>query len=260
MTDGGFLFQNQANNNLRNPKVYNPPMEKEKITVPKIYKILSIMVVIFLGLLYLFFFSSIFSVKNIEYLGNMNDNIKLVIEKYRSRNIFTINSSKIEKELMAQNSEFDNVDIYLGLPDTLRIRFQQRDPKIIWQTEGNSYLIDTKGYLYSKSAGIENLPLIVDNKNLSVQIPSFVVLPSFVEFVRNANSKLSEAGIVINKFQVNETTFQIDALTDKNFKIIFDTTRPLSDQMDAFNKAYEQNKDKIKEYVDVRVEGWVYYK
>lgn len=254
------MFQKQKQNILRPPKVYNPPPEKLPLKVPKFVKIIAWAIVIILGLIYLIFFSPLFQVKNIEYIGSPNDDIKNIVEKYRGQNIFLVKTDLIEQELLIKNDQFNAVKIYLGLPDTLRVKFQERQSKILWETAGKFYFIDNDGFIFAEANESADLPKVVDSKNLAVKVPSAIVSRNFVDFILNAKIKLAELGITVNQFRINETTFQVEAETDHNFKIIFDTIRPLSEEIDAFKQAYDAHKDEIKEYVDVRVAGWVYYK
>jgi hypothetical protein len=246
--------------NLRNPKIYNPPREKEKgFNLPKIVYWLAFLLFLVIMLVYWLFFSSYFNIKTVEYVGNVPDEVKEIIETQKGRNIFLINTAQVEEQLLIKNSAFSMIKIYRGIPDTLRLRFEQRNPKIVWQSNGINYLIDENGYVYEESKGENNLPIVVDKRALPVEILQQVGSTKFIDFVRNTDKDLDVYGIKVDHFEIDETTFQIDAVTE-NFKIIYDVTRPLSEQNEAFKTIFEKNKDDIKEYVDLRVEGWVYYK
>ena len=79
-------------------------------------------------------------------------------------------------------------------------------------------------------------------------------------FVNSANSELKKSNFKIQHFEVAETTFQLTAVNEDQIKIMLNVLEPLSEQMNALNKVYIANKNDIKEYVDLRVEGRVYYK
>lgn len=257
---GDDLFQqNQPKNILRVPKVFQPPREEEPFSLPRIFKILSLIVILFLGLVYLFFFSPLFQIKNIEIVGSPSDEVRQKLDALKGTNIFSFHSKKLEQEIIAKNQNYLAVKVYRGLPDTVRVKFQDREARIIWQTQGQRYLVDKDAILFQKTEGISDFPIVIDARNLDVEIPSQIATANFVDFVKSAAAEINQSNIVIQEFQINETTFQLEAVTE-GFKIIFNTLRPLSEQIDAFRTVYEKSQDQIKEYIDLRIEGWVYYK
>lgn len=254
-------MQNKRNLNLRNPKIYNPPKEKSDFVFPKYLKGL-IVVAVLLGLiiasaLYL----PIFKIEHLEIVGAPNESAIEYLERNKGENIFLTNAKKLEKDLIIINPAFINIEVSKGLPGTLRISFEERSSKMIWRSSGKSYLLDSEGYAYREipSDGSVLLPKVVDNKNLAVSVPSQIVTENFVTFVTNLNSGLGNIKLAVKQYEVDETTFQIAALLDSNIKIIFDTTRNLTDQIDAVNLVYFPHKAEIKQYLDVRVEGKAYF-
>jgi cell division septal protein FtsQ len=247
-------------NILRQPKVYNPPAEQKSFKLPKFIWILVIIVILFLAILYLMFFSPVFQIRNIVIEGSPPEEVKTLTESFKGKNIFLFNSSQSETDLINNRPEILSVKIYKGIPDILKMKFNCRVGKIIWQTQNQYFLIDEQGVAFKEITSPKDLPKVVDNKNLDVKIPIILASPNFINFIKNLPSKIEQNGLKIDYFAVNETTFQVDVITEEGIKIIFDTTRPLTEQMDAFQKVWNDHKNEIKEYVDVRVEGWAYYK
>lgn len=255
-----FQTQKSIHRTVRVPKVFQAPRDEEKSVWPKVIKISIFSVILLCGLVYLFFFSPVFCITNIEIVGSPSDEVKQKLDELKGKNIFSFQSKKLEKDIIVHNQNYLSVKVYRGLPDTVRVKFQDREAKIIWQTENRRYLVDKEAILFQETTNQSDLPVVVDTQNLTVEIPTQIASANFIDFVKEANAEINQSNIVVLEFQINETTFQIEAITDKNFKIIFDTLRPLSEQMDAFRIVYEKNKNDIKEYIDLRVEGWVYYK
>lgn len=251
---------NQPKNIHRVPKVFQAPRDEEKSVVPRFIKICIWIVILFLGLGYLIFFSPVFKIKSIEVVGSPSDEVKQKLDALKGKNIFSIPAKPLEDDIIAHNQNYLSVDVFRGIPDTVKVKFQDREAKIIWNTQGQRYLVDKNAILFKELEGSSDLPIIVDTNNLAVTIPEQVASANFIDFVKSANAALNQTNIVVTEFQIKETTFQIDAVTDKNFRIIFDTLRPLSEQMDAFKIVYEKNSSNIKEYIDLRVEGFVYFK
>lgn len=254
------MFEPRSMSRLQQPKVFNSPRDKKKTVWPKYLKIILISLIGLIVLIYFFYFSPFFKIKNIEVIGPTTEDIQTPLSYLKGRNIFLVNSKNIKKQITENRPEYANILVLRGLPSTLRIKFQERAGKIVWQSNGIYYLVDKDAIAFKEASFDEKLPLVIDSKNLEVKVPSIVAPSNFIEFIRNAASQSKDLGLNIVNFVVNETTFQVDALTEENLKIKFDTTRPLSDQIDALKRVYFEHKSAIKEYIDVRVEGWVYYK
>ncbi len=248
-------------NNLRQPKIYSAPSEKEKKNFPKIFKIFFLFILILLCLIFVVFVSSIFRIKNVQVFGKIEDDSLKYLETYKNKNIFLLDSDYIENELEQMNPQLKNIDISFGIPNVLRATFTERQPKLIWITDGLEFLIDNDGIVFKENEShIKDLPIVYDNSNLEIKIPSQIASKGFVDFINHLNFISQDYNLEFKNFAVNETTFQLDAITNEGIKIIFDTTRPVSDQLDAYEKVYNDHKDQVKEYVDLRVEGWVYFK
>ena len=151
------------------------------------------------------------------------------------------------------------------MPDTLKIQFTQETAKVIWQTNGKNYLVDSAGVIYQENVLMENLPqnllTIKDNNNVTVTIGQKILSENFLNFITELNSKFNQAiGFKINQFEIDETLFQMTAVTDQNWKVIFDTTRSVSDQLSDLTRFLADHKSEVTDYVDVRIEGRVYFK
>lgn len=255
------MFRNKKSNNImRMPKVYMAPKDKEKKSVPRFLKFGILILIAILGLAYVLFFSAIFKIKNIAIDGSAGAETLAYLDQFKGQNIFRLQTKEIAKVVQSQNTEFKTIDVTLGIPGTLRVLFTQRMPVAVWQTGGMNYLVDENAVAFKQTDAVDpDLILISDTKNIAISPPVQIASANFMDFLKNVESKIGGLDMKITKFEINETTFQVDALTDKNVKIIFDTTRSASDQIDAAQKAYKEKKDEIKQYMDVRVEGKVYY-
>jgi len=245
---------------LRQPKIYSPPKEQEKFIFPRFLKIIIWGFVIFAAFLYLILFSPLFKIRNLEIVGIPSTDTKTYLESFKNGNIFLLKTGPIQQQLIDANPEFLSIKIFKGIPSTLRIVFEERIPKIIWKVGDQQYLVDDQGIAYKKLENPEILPQIIDIKAISMGLLTQVSTSNFITFVTDAQNQVKVDDLKIDHFEVNDTIFQVDAITNKSIKIIFDTTHSLSDQNDAFVKVYSEHKNDIKEYLDVRVVGVVYYK
>jgi len=259
------MFGKKEKNILKQPKIYSPPKEQKPFVFPRYLKIILVVLIGLAAIIYLIFFSTIFKINNFQIIGNIPEDSNKKIESARGQNIFFYSSKELEDGLIKENPQFLNIKVSKGIPNLLRVKIEERSPQIIWKTNGKVFLVDEGGIAFKEIPTEESytLPKVTDNKNINMTIPSQVATSNFTIFIKDLSSKVNNDqsyGVSISSFQINETIFQVDAITDKGFKMIFDTTRPLSDQLDAFLKVYKDHKDEIKEYIDLRVEGWVYYK
>lgn len=215
------------------------------------------------GFVYLLFYSPIFKVKTIV-VDSQNSQIKNAFNKYYGTNILLLSSQKIENEIAETYPEVKGLKITRGLPDTLKIGFEARTTKIIWQSQEKKYFVDSSGAIYKEvenTSDPSDLMVVKDNNDLLVKLGQQVVSEKLLDFLSGLNSTFNEAtGFKIDHFEVNETLFQIDAFTDQRFKVIFDTTRKSEDQLSDLKKFLADHKDEAKEYIDMRVEGRIYYK
>ena len=243
------------------PKTFSLPKEKTKKEFPKFLKILIIFLVIFAGLFYLFFYSGIFVVQNIVVDETLPSESKAILEELKGQNIFFISSQNAEEKITNQFPEIQQIKIQRGLPDTLKIGGGEHFPKIVWQTQERSFLVDEAGLIFKEIQGPTDLAIVKDNKDLAVNMGSQVVSPNFLDFIIDLNNKFSKIiGFKLLRFEINDTIFQVNGLTDQDWFIKFDTTRAVDDQLEALSKLLASHKDEIREYADVRVEGKVYYK
>lgn len=259
------MFGKKEKNILKQPKIYSPPKEQRPFVFPRYLKVIIAILISIIAVVYLLFFSTIFKINNFDIIGNVSEDSNKNIENARGQNIFIYNSKELEDRLKKDNPQFLNIKVSKGIPNLLRIKIEERSPQIIWKTNDKVFLVDEEGIAFKEIPSEENYTLaqVTDNKNIAITIPSQVATSNFIIFIKDLLNKVNNDqsySVRIDSFQINETIFQVDAITDKGFKMIFDITRPLSDQLDAFLKVYKDHKDDIKEYIDLRVEGWVYYK
>jgi hypothetical protein len=250
----------KSRSNLRQPKIFQAPQEIVKENWSKVIFFLCLFVVMVTAFFYAVFFSSWFRIKNIEIVGSPSAQIKSDLDLMVGKNLFSFDAGEIEKKFMAIDRNYSKIKIYRGIPNTVRIIFEDREPKIIWQTISGKYFVDQSAIAFKDVDSKIKLPIVVDKSDLKVKVPTQVATGNFVDFVRIIDIELSKNKFNIVNYEVGQTTFQVTAVTDNNLRILFNALRPVSDQMDALNKVYVKNKEEIKEYLDLRVEGKVYFK
>lgn len=257
--------------NFRQPKLYlGNKKEKKTINFVKYFSIFSAKQVFFLlsflVFLWWIFFSASFSVRDIIVEGNsLISSERIISEVPKNKNIFLINSVRIEKNLKKKIPEINAIQVYRGLPDALKIVISEYDQSLLWKTGDTYYLIDSDGRGY-KNIGADvspfaSLPVVEDLKAMRFDTGQKILSDSFVAFVNNINSGLAEqTNLHPNRYSVAETTFDINCYTTEGIYIKFDTSRSSKKQLEDLKKIMLERRTSIKEYVDLRVDGWAYYK
>ncbi len=178
-------------------------------------------------------------------------------------NIFRFNIASTRLKIIKSNPIIEDVAIYRGIPNAIKIVVLERKPTIVWQTQGKYFLIDDAGIADKEIGAAESADLIhiIDQKNLNLSVGELVVSPSFVKFTREINDKFFDnTNIKISGFQVPETTFDLYVYTEAGFYVKFDTTRSAEKQLLDLKNIMISYRDGIREYVDMRINGWAYYK
>lgn len=250
----------------RNPMIFSGGRieHAKKRTLPSIPIKYVLLGIILFVLIFFLFFSSQFQVKDVIVEGTNlvpADQIAALIPK--GDNIFRLNTSQIEQDILNKFPEVKSVDIYRGIPNAIKAVVLERDGKLVWQSGENKYLVSSQGEVARLITGEEgkDLPLVIDKKNVPVTTKETLVSPNFIAFIYNIWNGISDTvNIKPVNFSVNETTFDVDLLTDGGFYVKFNSLRSSKKQLDSLKKVVVEKRPDIHEYVDLRVDGWAYYK
>lgn len=244
--------------------IYATPKEKIGFAFPfKTFKKIFFLGVI-LWLVYYIFFSKLFLINEVIIEGNKlvakDDVARLVPMK---KNIFLIHSLDLKKNILRSFPEVRDAVVYKGIPNTVKIILIEREPSIVWQSGGDYYLISDSGEVAKKIGNEEfkNLPLVVDKKNLPLPSSGSVVSPSFIAFALNIyNEFFSEVNVKPDHFEIGETTFDLNLFTADGFYVKFNSLRRSKKQLSDLKSVLAAKRADIHEYVDLRIDGWGYYK
>lgn len=213
-----------------------------------------------------------FSVKTIVVSGDRNYAASLVQTAAKQqlhdhwwwRNLMLIDTSKLQKALLASQPQLTDVNIRRRWPGQLRLEVTERQPNLEWKTGDKTYILASDGVVADKAedTGLR-LPVVVDTTNLPVKVGDQVVSSHFVSFCLELISLLPKQGIQVKRLSVPATTTEVDVETNQGYFIKFDTTRSatseVGDLVRVLNLLKGQNQHPS-QYIDLRIDGRAYYK
>ena len=192
-------------------------------------------------------------------------------DDFIGKNIFRLNSDRVEQELRSQYPYIKSVAIFRGLPNTLKVEVATRKEALVWEAAGKMYLVDFEGIPFADVTNplaqaiserpFPELPLVTDTRSAPVTVGTTLLRPEFVTFVVTTFSDWQPTvGMAFSRLLVGETTFHLEVVTDQGFSVFFDTTRRADRQLLALKTLLDTHRDKVHEYVDLRVAQKAYVK
>jgi uncharacterized membrane protein len=261
-------YRNQENDSKGKARVFVAPKLKYSYnpvvnTSPKFWGNVFIVLLI-VAAYWLLFHSLFFRISEIIVEDNKLVPTEEITKNIKTGdNIFRFSVNETKKKIIRTSPIIEDVAIYRGIPNALKIVILEKKPVIVWISGGKFYLVDESG-IVDKEIGSGEFPELIkisDQKNITVKTGDQIVSPQFVKFIIEINDKFFEAtNIKISGFQIQETTFDLYVATEAGFYVKFDISRSSEKQLTDLKNIIVSYRDNIREYVDVRINGWAYYK
>ncbi|MEI6498373.1 MAG: FtsQ-type POTRA domain-containing protein [bacterium] len=260
-------FRSGGYQQYRGPSVFNASKKtKSKLNfrISKLFWKLSFFFIVIMALLYIVFCSKVFLVTDIFIEGNNLSSSDLIKSKIpENLNILLLNESEIQEKILKEIPEIKSAEIYRGIPNAIKIVVLEREGKMIWQSNNIKYLVSSQGEVSRQVNDGEqfNLPVVNDAKNLAVSPGESLVSPNFVAFIINIyDNFFTETNIKPTTFEIQDTTFDVNLQTEAGFYVKFNSLRSSKKQLDNLKIVLAEKRQDIKEYIDLRIDGWAYYK
>ncbi len=259
----------KSRHDFRQPKIYSTTPSDKKEFHPSSWLIWLIFISIVLIIIAWFlFYSDYFTVKNIEVTGSFNSSVKSEIESLKGSNIIFLFLDNTEQDLANKYTSIKSIEVYKGIPDTLRVDVEVRKPRITWKVGEKIFYVDTEGIVFSlsgeddlKDVEKNNLIHIIDIRSVPVKEGTQILTKDFVSFIIDLAEKFENyTGAKIQEIRVYESTFKVEIQTDRDFFVILNTTREIEPQLKGLKNIIKDHMGEIKEYIDMRVEGKAFYK
>ncbi|MBI4032600.1 hypothetical protein HY374_02745 [Candidatus Berkelbacteria bacterium] len=254
---------------FRNPKIFaaTPGGESHRtFTVPRPVWLGLGVAVLVAALGWVLFLSPTFAIEQIDVVGEVTPEVQGEINQLYGKNLLTYSASGMAARLRTAQTSIRDLQVFKGLPRTLRLELALRDPVLAWKSGDQTYLLDEHGIAFQVPAieeRIKDLELvtIVDTGLQPVVLGEQLIRRELVDFATDVGSTFPKRfPLTIDRLEVGQSTLELVMVTSAGWRVFLDTTRQLDPQLQSLTKVFETFHDQIKEYVDLRIEGRAYFK
>lgn len=177
-------------------------------------------------------------------------------------NFIVLNTNRLEKNIKDNIPEIKTIKIQKKFPNKIEIENTLHEATIGWETQEKKYLLNEEGYILKETENFDGFIFVKDATNLPLSKENQVVYPNFITFSKQINDKLNNLSIKIHFLEIKETTFMINCYTENGFKIVFNTTKSIEDQISKLTEGinFLGNNIKTLDYIDVTVKNKAIYK
>lgn len=253
---------------IKQPSLYSRTEEtKERRGLGWIYPLLFCLLLGAAG--YLIFFSPYFKVNEVKfndtkYVSRSElDRVVADSKGIFNNNIITFGFLNFQKG-MGEVTGVKSYKIVRQFPNKIKIEIVEKSPIFVWQILDRKYLVDENGYAWANYEDkYASLPVVVDTKNVPVQVGSKIVPASFVTFLNDIVGNFEgTTGIKIVMIEVLDIVSDLKITSATGWYVFFDTTRTAKNQLTSLVRVLEEvrNKGRGLEYVDLRIDNRIFYK
>jgi hypothetical protein len=186
-----------------------------------------------------------------------------------NQNKITFNELKVVNDLQKQFPEITSAAVDLPiLGSRPRLQINVGDPVLILKNNQGSYLIDNRGVAVGKATDypqyINKLISVEDQTSFDITVGKPAIDSSSVDFIRNLQKQLSKKNITIKSLILPPAPEELDLITtDQSYYVKFylggDFTVQTGQYLAARNN-FAKKSATPSSYLDVRVEGKIFYK
>jgi len=230
--------------------------------------------ILVIGGLYLLLASPIFKIHTIEIQGaTLTEPSALEAQISKGGSIWTFSKGRLVAKLLQDNPTLERVDVLRGLPDALRVQVKERSAAALWMSGTEAYVLDPDGnaFLQYKSDALPStdlvvgktileLPKIVDQSGLPVQLGDQAASSLFLQFTTNISEQLAALLplYVLDHFEVGITTYDVTLVARSGIHIQLNSLGDAGVQMRNLARLVRDDKVSSATTVDLRIDRWAY--
>jgi len=253
---------------IKQPSLYSRTEKtRERRSFGWVYPFIFALFVLAAG--YLVFFSPYFHVNKVSFsdtkyvsreeLGRVVSNSQGIL----NNNILTFGFFNFKNRL-GEVTGVGSFHITRKFPNDINIEIVEKSPIFVWQILDHKYLVDEKGFAWANYEDkYATLPLVIDTKNVPVELGNKIAPASFVDFIRDLTANFEgTTGSKVVKIEVLDIVSDLKVTSSTGWYVYFDTTRTAKNQLTSLVRVIEEarkNKRTL-QYVDLRIDNRIFYK
>ncbi|MDD3481266.1 MAG: FtsQ-type POTRA domain-containing protein, partial [Patescibacteria group bacterium] len=178
-------------------------------------------------------------------------------------NIFFFQGGELEK-VIKEDSGVRSVVVKKRYPATIEIVVEEATPVIIWNTAGESFQVDERGYVIGGDNKEENLPEVYDSLNIETGLGERVASPTIIKYILDVSANFETiVGQKFEKIIIYDIFSDIRIKSDSTWTVYLDSSRDPTSELEnlvrVLNEAKEEG-DTSLTYIDMRLPDKVFYK
>ncbi|MBX4211466.1 MAG: hypothetical protein KW806_01570 [Candidatus Yanofskybacteria bacterium] len=233
------------------------------------------MVLVMAGVGYLFFFSPAFTIRNISVSGlpaelqsQATANIQTLLNEPQlsylkpNKNILFLNVEDLRSQLLDKMPGMKEISVSKSYFHSLAVSFEPRELAAIWCfAPDDCWYVDQNGEKMTQAPETSGFVFIQIN---DVRERERTVDQKFFGSILNAVKKMSDIRLNAKSVSIPHDSFsEFRVQTIYGYDVIFDLDSDLSHQLEVLRVFWEEKKKDplfAPQYVDLRIDGRVYYR
>lgn len=243
------------------------------------------------AIVWFFLYSGIFSIKDIE-IGELRvlrvEAVRGEIEGYfnqpkrwpwGNRNIFFLDEEDLKK-FVAEKFFVDNLTVEKVYPNILRLMIKERQRSVVLVTKNNFYIVDDYGVITDiadEATASTTRRFLISPSPVETSKEIYVISSATTTYSKgtsytgsgrvrqwlDTSTKLREAGIWFKAIDIGTNpSDSISLILRENKNVLLEMNEVLDAQIENLRQFMmtKPKLEEVKEYIDVRVPGKIYYK
>lgn len=191
-----------------------------------------------------------------------------LFSSFKNRNKVTFGQNSVTDGLKKKFPEITSVNVELPIfsqQPTLRLDISKASLRL--KSGGSEYIVDSQGVIVSSLASLSyqsELPEVIDQSGFAARPGSRILSASSVNFIRTLNAECKRAGIPLTSMTLPPVAQELDLRAkDQKYYVKFFLGGDVLTQTGQYLAArhhFAAAHDQPSEYLDVRVNGKIFFK